>query len=179
MKTSNLTACLVVALIAIGVTGCTTPPPPATPPPEPVFEAPKPEPEPELPPGVKVSPPQTGDFTVAFEQSRSGERTFPINQIGASLAFTSNLRMPRLEAVEISEDGFQLRVRFRNAVDEPLVVSMVCVFEGDKRARQVIRSLQFPVNTFRDITLDLSGDPTRKISIRANAVPASVVRAAP
>jgi hypothetical protein len=138
-----------------------------------VVVAPKPEPEPVPPAGVTISPPQTGDTTVAFQQSRTGEQTFPNNQIGASLLFTSNLRMPKLEAAEISADGFQLRMRFRNAVSEPLLVSMVCEFEGEKPVRQVIRSVKFPVNTFRDITLDLTGDPEQKISIRASAVPAS------
>lgn len=167
---------LVLAVFGLGA--CSTPPvPPPPPPPEVVVR--QPEPEPVLPPGVTISPPQTGDYTVAFKQSRTGERTFPNNQIGASLLFTSNLRMPRLEAAEVSADGFQLRMRFRNAVSEPLLVSMVCTFEGDESVRQVIRSVKFPVNTFRDITMDLTGDPEQKISIRASAVPASSASVAP
>lgn len=159
-------------LAALGLGACSTPPAPAPvePPPLTIIEQ---EPEPVLPPGVTISPPQTGDATIAFQQSRTGERTFPNNQIGASLIFTSNLRMPKLEAAEISADGFQLRMRFRNAVKEPLLVSMVCSFEGEAPARQIIRSVKFPVNTFRDITMDLTGDPEQKISIRASAVPAS------
>ena len=160
------------SLAVWGLAACSTPPV-APPPPAPVVVAPAPEPEPVLPEGVTISPPQTGDTSVAFQQSKTGERTFPNNQIGASLIFTSNLRMPRLEAAEVSADGFQLRMRFRNAVNEPLLVSMVCTFEGGETTRQVINSVKFPVNTFRDITLDLKGSPEQKISIRASAVPAS------
>jgi hypothetical protein len=50
---------------------------------------------------------------------------------------------------------------------------MVCAFEGDASTRQIIRSVKFPVNTFRDITIDLVGNPGQRISIRASAVPAS------
>ncbi len=167
---------LVLAVFGLGA--CSTPPAPP-PQPAPKVMVRQQEPEPVLPPGVTISPPQTGDFGAAFKQSRAGERTFPHNQIGASLLFTSNLRMPRLEAVEISEDGYQLRIRFRNAVSEPLLVSMVWALDGEMADRQIIRSVNFPVNTFRDITIDLTGNPEQKISIRASAVPASAASATP
>lgn len=128
------------------------------------------EPEPE--PGVSVSPPQTGDTGVAFTQSRQGERTFPHNRIGANLAFTSNLRMPKLEAVALDRDTFQLRMRFSNASDEPLYVSLACIYEGETRAARTIRRVRFPVNTYRDIAVDLEGDVSRKIQIQATATPA-------
>jgi hypothetical protein len=173
MRTRNQLPPLAGLFLAVfGLTACSTPPAPTPVEPTPVTIIEQ-EPEPILPPGVTISPPQTGDATVAFQQSRAGERTFPNNQIGASLVFTSNLRMPKLEAAEISADGFQLRMRFRNAVKEPLLVSMVCAFEGDASTRQIIRSVKFPVNTFRDITIDLVGNPGQRISIRASAVPAS------
>lgn len=125
-----------------------------------------------LPPGVSVSPPRTGDTTVAFAQSRGGERTFPNNRIGANLAFTSNLRMPRLEAAEVDATRFQLRMRFSNAGKTPLFVSLVCAYDGDAKSARTVRQLEFPVNTFRDIAIDLEGDASRKVNIRATAAEA-------
>lgn len=180
MQTSRRTPLsAALGLLALGLGACATLPAAPVPPPAPpsIIEA-EPAPEPVPPPGVTISPAQTGDYTVAFKQSRFGERTFPVNEIGASLVFTSNLRMPRLEAAEIGKDGFQLRMRFRNAANEPLLVSMVCMFEAGKPAQHIVRALQFPVDTFRDITMDLTGDPEQKIRIRASAVPASSVTVA-
>lgn len=151
------------------------PPPPVVAPPAPVVVVPAPEPE--LSPGVSVSPPQTGDESVAFAQSRGGERTFPNNQIGANLTFTSNLRMPKLEAVPAGKDGFQLRMRFSNKGKEPLVVAVTCVYEeAGGRATRGVRRLEFPVNSFRDIAIDLPGDVSRKVTIRASAAPSAVAR---
>ncbi len=162
-----LLACLAVALL---LAACSTPPV-APPPPAPAAPvapvAPPPPPEPELPPGVTISPPRQGDASVAFVQSRVGERTFPNNRIGANLAFTSNLRMPRLEAVAHAAGGYQLRMRFSNATATPLAVSLVCTYDGEKKPARVIRELRLPVNSFRDISIDLEGDPARKLDIRA------------
>lgn len=158
---------------ALFLAACSTPPGPK-PPPVPAAPVapvrPAPLPEPELPPGVTISPPRQGDASVAFTQSRLGERTFPNNRIGANLAFTSNLRMPRLEAVASPAGGYQLRMRFCNATNTPLYVSLVCTYEGEKKAARALRSLDFPVNSFRDIAIDLEGDPGRKLDIRASAV---------
>lgn len=129
-------------------------------------------PEPYLPPGVFISPPQAGDPAAYFAQSRIGERTFPHNVIGANLAFTANLRMPKLEAAAIDPETFQLRMRFSNASDVPLHVSLVCTYDGEEHAARSIRRVQFPVNTFRDIAFDLEGDVSRKINIQATAIPA-------
>lgn len=129
--------------------------------------------DPVLPAGVSISPPQTGDNSVAFAQSRRDERTFPNNAIGANLAFTSNLRMPKLEAVELDGQRFQLRMRFSNASKAPLFVSVVCTYEGDSKAARSVRQVEFPVNTFRDIALDLDGSASRKVNIRASAVAAA------
>jgi hypothetical protein len=132
-----------------------------------------PEPEAPPPPGVTLSPPLTGDPAapeIVFSIRAPNERTFPHNAIGANLAFTANLRMPRLEAVTLDPKTFQLRMRFSNASDTPLYVSLVCTYEGESRAAHSIRRVQFPVNTFRDIALDLQGDPSRKLNIQATAI---------
>jgi hypothetical protein len=125
----------------------------------------------DLPPGVYVSPARSGSTDVAFTHTREFTQTFPLNQIGANLAFTSNLRMPKLEAVGRDKGGYQLHMRFSNATQAPLHVSLVCVYEGESRSERVIKSVEFPVNTYRDIVMDLEGDPGRKLNIRANAEP--------
>lgn len=137
-----------------------------------VNSPPKSQPEPELPPGVYISPVQHGDANVAFTQTGEYRRTFPANQIGANLAFTANLRMPRLEAVGLENGNYQLHMRFSNATQEPLHVSLVCIYEGETRAERVIRSVEFPVNAFRDIVMELESRGERKLNIHANAVPA-------
>ena len=124
-----------------------------------------------MPPGVSISPPLRGDTAAAFTQSRRGERTFPHNAIGANLAFTANLRMPKLEAVALPAGGYQLRVRFSNASETPLYVSFYCIYDGETKATRSVRHVEFPVNTFRDIALDLEGDVSRKLNIRASASP--------
>lgn len=161
--------CLMVS--ALVFSACQTPPVSPTPAPvKPVVvRVPKMVVPAPLPVGVTVSAPQRGDTSVAFQQSRRGERTFPNNQIGANLAFTANLRMPRLEAVATGPNSYQLRMRFSNSTKEPIYVSLVCTYDGEKNAARVIRSLEFPVNTFRDIVMDLEGDPGRKLNIRASA----------
>lgn len=138
-----------------------------------VRKAAPPEMEPvlDLPPGVYVSPAREGPTDVAFVHTRAFTQTFPANHIGANLAFTANLRMPKLEAVGLTKGGYQLHMRFSNATQEPLHVSLVCVYEGESRAERVIKSVEFPVNTYRDIVMDLEGDPGRKLNIRANADP--------
>lgn len=142
------------------------------PPSPPISRAPLALPEPEPPAGVTLSPPLVGDSAADFLQSQVGERTFPHNGIGANLAFTSNLRMPKLEAVSLDPARFQLRMRFRNASQEPLFVSLVCTYEGETQAARSIHRVQFPVNTFRDVAFDLEGDASRKVNIQATAVPA-------
>lgn len=165
---------LAVASVVLLFGACATPPAP----PAPVVSKPQPSAppavvDPVLPAGVSISPPQTGDNSVAFAQSRLGERTFPNNAIGANLAFTSNLRMPKLEAVELEGGRFQLRMRYTNASSAPLLVSVVCTYDGEDKAARTVRQVEFPVNTFRDIALDLEGGAARKVNIRASAVPAS------
>ncbi len=130
------------------------------------------KPELVLPPGVYVSPVQHGNADSAFTQTGEFRRTFPANQIGANLAFTANLRMPRLEAVGLDNGNYELRMRFSNATQEPLYVSLVCTYEGEANAERVIRSVEFPVNAFRDIVMELEGKSERKLNIQANAVPA-------
>jgi hypothetical protein len=63
-------------------------------------------------------------------------------------------------------------MRFSNASDRPLYVSLVCTYDGDTQAIRSVRRVQFPVNTYRDIALDLDGDVSRKIQILATATPA-------
>jgi hypothetical protein len=106
---------------------------------------------------------------VAFERSAAKERTLPDNLIGANLAFTANLRMPKLAAVVIDNDRYQLRMRFSNATKTPLFVSLACAYAGEEKSARTVHSIEFPVDTFRDITLDLDGDPGRKLHIRASA----------
>jgi hypothetical protein len=157
---------------ALFLGACSTPP--APPPPRvlaPPAPPPRPPPAPPLPPGVSISPPLSGDTAGAFTQSRRGERTFPHNAIGANLAFTANLRMPKLEAVDLPGGGYQLRVRFSNASQTPLQVSFYCIYDGETKATRSVRHIEFPVNTFRDIALDLEGDVSRKLNIRASALP--------
>lgn len=157
------------ALLLLGA--CSTPPAPPAPVLAPPAPPPRPPPEPVLPPGVSISPPLIGDTAGAFTQSRRGERTFPHNTIGANLAFTANLRMPKLEAVALPAGGYQLRVRFSNASETPLYVSVHCIYDGETKATRSVRHIEFPVNTFRDIALDLEGDVSRKLNIRASASP--------
>lgn len=133
--------------------------------------------EPVLPPGVYISPVQQGDADVAFTHTREFKQTFPPNQIGANLAFTANLRMPKLEAIGLPEGGYQLHMRFSNTTTETLIVSLICTYEGETRAERVIRAVEFPVNSFRDIVMDMEGDPGRKLNIHANAAPALEVGA--
>ncbi len=143
------------------------------PPTQPVVLRPRPAAvrEPVVPPGVTISPIQRGDDTrVAFEPQLRAERTFPDNRIGANLAFTSNLRMPKLAAVVVDRDRYQLRMRFSNSTQTPLFVTLDCIYEGETRAARRVHSVEFPVETFRDITFDLEGDPGRKVHIRASAV---------
>lgn len=143
------------------------------PPSQPVTLRPRPAvvPEPVLPPGVTISPIQRGDdTTVAFEPQLGTERTFPDNRIGANLAFTSNLRMPKLAAIVVDRDRYQLRMRFSNSTQTPLFVTLDCIYEGETSAARKVHSVEFPVETFRDITFDLEGDPGRKLHIRASAV---------
>lgn len=146
-------------------------------PPDPApLASPFPEPEAPPPAGVTITPPLTADPDtpgIPFAIRAPNERTFPHNAIGANLAFTSNLRMPRLEAASIDPRTFQLRMRFSNASDGPLYVSLVCTYEGETRAAHTIRRVRFPVNTFRDIALDLQGNPSRKLYIQATAIPVS------
>lgn len=167
------------AVLVLPLAACRTPRPPTAPraalAPAPLLAVPTAlPPEPALPPGVTLSPPLTGDLAASFSHGRRGERTFPPNLIGANLAFTANLRMPKLEAATLDPETFQLRMRFSNASDEPLNVSLVCIYEGETRAARSIRHVQFPVNTFRDIAFDLDGDVSRKVSIQATAVPATL-----
>jgi hypothetical protein len=79
--------------------------------------------------------------------------------------------MPKLEAVALGNGNYQLHMRFSNATREPLLVSLACIYEGETRAGRVIRAVEFPVNTFRDIVMEMTGDPGRKLNIHANAVP--------
>lgn len=153
------------------LSACQTPPPP--PPLRPISLRSTRTPEPVVPPGVYISPVQHGNVSVSFAQSQPFERTFPNNQIGANLAFTGNLRMPKLDAVEIGTGRYQLRMRFSNATETPLFVTLNCIYEGESRSERLIRAVEFPVNTFRDIALDLDGAPGRKLNIQATAVTAS------
>ncbi len=176
--TVSALALLLLAACRTGPAAATyTPLPPA---PAPIV-SPFPEREAPPPPGVTISPPLTTDPatpTIPFALRTPNERTFPHNAIGANLAFTSNLRMPRLEAASIDPQTFQLRMRFSNASDSPLYVSLVCAYEGETRAAHTVRRVQFPVNTFRDIALDLQGDPSRKLNIQATAIPVSATEGA-
>ena len=166
--------CLPALLVSVlFLSACQTPPAPKPIAPAAPVAAPLPAalPEPALPKGVFISAPQRGDTSVAFTQSNTGEATFPLNRIGANLAFTSNLRMPKLDAVANGPSAYQLRMRFSNATTRPLAVSLVCTYAGEQRAARVIQAVAFPVSTFRDIVIDLEGDPSRKMSIRASAIP--------
>lgn len=144
---------------------CRTPPPPQTTlRPKPVVS------ETIVLPGITISPVQRGDTAVAFESRFPTERTFPDNLIGANLAFTSNLRMPKMEAVVIGESRYQLRLRLTNSTEKTLLVTLDCIYEGEKRAARTAHSIEFPVETYRDVVFDLEGDPGRKLHIRANGV---------
>jgi hypothetical protein len=170
----SMLRCLVRVAAVPGVLflgACRTPPAPLPPPVLVSPARPPSPPAPVLPAGVSISPPLIGDTTGAFVQSRRGERTFPHNAIGANLAFTANLRMPKLEAVDLPGDGYQLRLRFSNASETPLYVSFYCIYDGETKATRSVRHVEFPVNTFRDIALDLEGDVSRKLNIRASALP--------
>ncbi len=154
--------------MALALFGCATPPPPAPPPPPRVIVAPPP---PEVfPEGIYVSPPKSGDLNAAFDQQGKGERTFPNNQIGARLIFTSNLKMPKLEAVATSPDAFQLRIRFANPGKEHVHVSLTCTYADDDAGARRVKNLAFPINTYRDIAIDFKGSPERTLYIRATAV---------
>ncbi len=151
--------------------GCTTPPSDPPPHANPAMVAPAAAPE-SIPEGVVVSPPKRGNLNAAFSEGVSNERTFPNNLIGARLIFTSNLKMPKLEAVIIGADRFHLRVRFSNPGNKPLVVSLACTYAGDSTSSRQVKNLSFPVNTYRDMEIDFDGQPDRTIYIRASAVAA-------
>jgi hypothetical protein len=160
-----------LAALILAFAGCATPPPrPPSPPPAPVVVAPPPPVE-IFPEGIYVSPPKTGNFNAAFDQSIKGGRTFPNNQIGARLIFSSNLKMPRLEAIVSSPDTFQLRIRFANPGNEHIHVSLSCTYADDDKGARRVKNLAFPVNTYRDIAIDLKGTPERTLYIRATAAP--------
>jgi hypothetical protein len=164
---------LVLGLLALFLAGCTTPvanTPAWTPPSHPVV-APPPAPE-IIPEGVSVSPPKMGNLNVAFREGITNERTFPNNMIGARLIFTSNLKMPKLEAVVTGPDRFQLRVRFANPGKKTIVVSLVCTYAGESKSARRVKNLAFPVNTYRDMAIDFTGQPDRTLYIRASAVAA-------
>jgi hypothetical protein len=165
---SYLPSCLVIGAVILAFAGCATPPPPAPPPPPVVVAPPPPE---VFPAGIYVSPPRTGNLNAAFDQEGKGERTFPNNQIGARLIFTSNLKMPKLEAVATSPETFQLRIRFANPGKEHVHVSLTCTYADDDASARRVKNLSFPVNTYRDIAIDFRGSPERTLYIRATAVP--------
>jgi hypothetical protein len=161
-------------ILALGLSACTTPPspPPAAPAPA-VVKAPRPKVV--LPEGVYLSAPQSGDTTVAFKmdaEEAQNQATFPNNLIGARLIFTSNLKMPKLEAVTTSPDTFRLRIRFSNPGNQPLLVSVICTYEDDSDSARKVQNIDFPASSYRDIAIDFKGTPERTLYIRASAVPA-------
>jgi len=157
----------VLSALTLSFTACTTPPAPAPPPP--VRAAPAPLPPEVIPQGVQVSPPKTGDVSAAFSADKVGQNTFPANLIGARLMFSSNLKMPKLEAVVTGPDRFRLFIRFSNPSKKPLLVSLVCTYADDASSARKVRNLSFPVSTYRDIAIDFNGQPERTLLIRANA----------
>lgn len=123
-------------------------------------------------PGILLSPPRQGDSLEGFDADTALTRTFPINQIGANLAFTNNLRMPKLEAVVVDADTFQLRMRFVSATTTPLRLSVDCVYAEQTRPVRSLQNVDLPPGTFRDLVMTLDGQPSRKVNIRATATPA-------
>ncbi|AKC83685.1 hypothetical protein IMCC26134_14500 [Verrucomicrobia bacterium IMCC26134] len=164
---------LALGAVILAFAGCATPPAPPPPPPAPVVVRAA-RPNAIIPEGVYLSPPQSGDTNVAFKlagEVAQGQSTFPKNLIGARLIFSSNLKMPKLEAVTLSENNFQLRIRFANPGSQPLLASVACTYADTSEGARVVQNIDFPAGSYRDIAIDFKGSAERKLYIRATAVP--------
>ena len=68
-------------------------------------------------------------------------------------------------------DGFVGRHLAPKLLADGHEVIVADIAKGDFPHYRSVRHIEFPVNTFRDIALDLEGDVSRKLNIRASASP--------
>lgn len=114
----------------------------------------------------------TPDIAARLERMKFKPTTFPVEETGAGLAFSSLVAVPKLEIQELPDGRIRIQVRIYNASEKDLRLQVSCETTDDlatPEEKLVQNGILLIKQVFRDFSFIIDGPVTRKFVLTCNA----------